>query len=173
MSSSSHRSMAPVSGLHNLSEFSLKQLVAWGDHLKVHQPQIDAQHEAIFKLALEIAHIWQDRGDLEELKALAERLSKILVAHFRYEEQLLTEIGYPELAVHKAEHQQMLDELQVILDRLHQSKSGTIAGEPGLAFQNYVLGLTVGHIFNSDMDYCLYARKAAKEHEQEQVWPAS
>jgi hemerythrin-like metal-binding protein len=105
-------SLAPASGLHNLSEFSLKQLVAWGDHLKVHQPQIDAQHEAIFNLALEIAHIWQDRGDLDELKALAEKLDKVLQAHFRYEEQLLAEIGYPELAAHKAEHQVMLHELE-------------------------------------------------------------
>jgi hemerythrin-like metal-binding protein len=145
-------SLAPASGLHNLSEFSLKQLVSWGDHLKVHQPQIDAQHEAIFNLALEIAHIWQDRGDLDELKALAEKLDKVLQAHFRYEEQLLAEIGYPELATHKAQHQQMLDELEAILERLHESKSGSIAGEPGLAFQNYVL--------NSDMDYC-HARKAA------------
>lgn len=163
--------LAPVSGLHNLSEFSLKQLISWGDHLKVHQPQIDAQHEAIFDLALEIAHIWQDRGDLGELRALAEKLNKVLKAHFRYEEQLLAEIGYPGLVAHQAEHQLMLEELQVILDRLHKSESGTIAGEPGLAFQNYVLGLTVGHIFNSDMDYCLYARKAASN--QEQVWPAS
>lgn len=170
MSSASSHSVAPMSGLHNLSEFSLKQLISWGDHLKVHQPQIDAQHEAIFNLALEIAHIWQDRGNLDELKVLAEKLDKVLHAHFRYEEQLLADIGYPELAAHKAEHQVMLDELQAILDRLHKSQSGTIAGEPGLAFQNYVLGLTVGHIFNSDMDYCLYARKAASD--KGQIWPS-
>lgn len=163
-------SLAPMSGLHNLSEFSLKQLVAWGDHLKVHQPQIDAQHQAIFDIALEIAHIWQDRGDLNELKALADKLEKVLQAHFRYEENLLAEIGYPDLAAHKAEHQVMLDELEVIQSRLHKSESGSIVGEPGLAFQNYVLGLTVGHIFNSDMDYCLYARKAAGN--QGQVWPS-
>jgi hypothetical protein len=63
-------SLAPASGLHNLSEFSLKQLVSWGDHLKVHQPQIDAQHEAIFNLALEIAHIWQDRGTIAQKRGL-------------------------------------------------------------------------------------------------------
>jgi hypothetical protein len=43
---------------HGLDEFSLRRLVAWGEHLKVEQPQIDAQHQAIFDIAMEVADIW-------------------------------------------------------------------------------------------------------------------
>jgi hypothetical protein len=43
---------------HGLDEFSLRRLVTWGEHLKVEQPQIDAQHQAIFDIAMEVADIW-------------------------------------------------------------------------------------------------------------------
>jgi hypothetical protein len=58
------------------SDLSLKQLVSWGDHLKVDQPQIDAQHQAIFDIALEMADLWHKHGDLGQVKALAEKLDK-------------------------------------------------------------------------------------------------
>ena len=45
-----------LSGLHGLTDFSLRQLIAWGDHLKVDQAQIDAQHEAIFNPCLSGCH---------------------------------------------------------------------------------------------------------------------
>jgi hypothetical protein len=89
----------PTSGLHMLTGFSLKRLVSWGDSLKVDQPQLDAQHQAIFEIALEIADLWHKRGDLDQLKAAADKLAKVLGAHFRFEEQELADLGYTRLAV--------------------------------------------------------------------------
>ncbi len=149
------------SGLHGLSRFSLKQLIGWGDHLKVDQPQIDAQHEAIFRIALEISEIWRSRGDHEKLKALTRKLQHLLEAHFRFEEQELAEIGYSKLAEHKAEHQVMLSELQVILDRMESGRESALEDTRFSVF-NYVLGVTVGHILHSDMDYCVASREATK-----------
>lgn len=160
-----------ASGLHGLSEFSLKRLVTWGDHLKVDQSQIDAQHEGIFTLALEIADVWHRHGDLKQLKTLTEKLHKVLEAHFRYEEQQLAAIGYPKLAAHQAEHKVMLDEMQVLRGRLDGMSEGTVQAEPGYLVLNYVLGVTVGHIFHSDMDYCVFARKVASD--EGQPWQGS
>lgn len=158
-----------MSGLHGLSDVSVKQLIAWGDHLKVDQPQIDAQHEAIFHLAVEILDIWHMHGNLEPLKALCEKLAKVLEAHFRYEEGQLAAIGYTSLAEHAAEHEVMLNELQVIRDRLGRMGRGTVQPEPGFLVVNYILGVTIGHICHSDMDYCVFARKAS--HEDGHAWP--
>jgi hypothetical protein len=47
MNPASRSPFGRMSGLHGLSDLSLKQIIAWGDHLKVDQSQIDAQHEAI------------------------------------------------------------------------------------------------------------------------------
>jgi len=150
-----------LSGPQGLNGHSLKQLVAWGDHLKVDQAQLDAQHEAIFKIAMEVADTWQNRGDLDRLKALTEKLAHVLGGHFRYEELQLAEAGYPKLGEHKAEHQVMLDELQIIRERLDRMKPGSSQMWPGFIVHNYVLGVTVGHICHSDMDYCAHARQVA------------
>jgi hemerythrin len=149
-----------MSGLHGLSDISLKRLIEWGDHLKVDQPQIDAQHQAIFDIAIEITDIWHKHGDLDQLKAVAEKLSKVLESHFRFEERQLADIGYAKLAEHRAEHKVMLDELQSIRDRLERMGHGTAHAEPGFLVLSYVLGVTIGHISNSDMEYCVSARNA-------------
>lgn len=161
MDLSSRSAFGRASGLHGMSQFSLRQLIGWGDHLKVDQPQIDAQHEAIFTLALEISEVWHKHGNLAQLRALTEKLHKVLEAHFRYEEQQLAAIGYPKLAEHRAEHQTMLDEMQVLRTRLDGLENGAIQSEPGYLVLNYILGVTVGHIFHSDMDYCVFARQAS------------
>jgi hemerythrin-like metal-binding protein len=160
-----------MSGLHGMTDSPLKQLIAWGDHLKVDQPQIDAQHEAIFNIAMEVAETWHKHGDVGRLKALTEKLANVLAGHFRYEEKLLSVVGYPNLDEHKAEHKVMLDELKLIRDRLDRMGSGTAQMAPGFIVRNYVLGVTVGHICHSDMDYCVYARQAAEG--KTGVWPAA
>lgn len=157
-----------MSGLHGTAHLPLKQLMSWGDHLSVDRPSIDAQHEGIFRIAMEVADAWRKRGNPAHLKALAERLFKALESHFRDEERLLEEIGYTKLAEHKAEHGVMLDELRVIRDRLDRMESGTAAMVPGFLVHNYILGITVGHICASDMDYCLFARAAAGPKEKVQ-----
>jgi hemerythrin len=165
-----------LSGLHGLTDFSLRQLIAWGDHLKVDQAQIDAQHEAIFNLATHIVDLWQKHADVGQVKAAAEKLAKVLDAHFRYEERELARIGYPKLAEHRAEHKVMLDELRLIRDRLDGMGQGTVQGEPGFLVLNFVLGVTIGHIFHSDMQYCVFARHASGNDADEEEglgWPVS
>jgi hemerythrin len=97
-------------------------------------------------------------------------------AHFRYEERELARIGYPKLAEHRAEHKVMLDELRLIRERLDGMGQGTVQGEPGFLVLNFVLGVTIGHIFHSDMQYCVFARHASgndAEEEEELGWPVS
>lgn len=164
----SHAIFSRTSGMQGMTG-SLDRLVAWGEHLSVEQPTIDAQHEGIFKVAMEIAETWQARGNLGRLKAFAEKLAHLVEAHFRYEERQLEEVGYPQLDEHRAEHKVIADELQVIRDRLDRMGDDTAKTMPGFLVHNFVLGVTVGHIGSSDMHYCAYARKAAAG--QSKVWP--
>ena len=160
-----------MSGLHGMTDSPLRQLIAWGDHLKIDQPQIDAQHEAIFRIAMEVENTWQAHGDTDRLKVLTEKLANVLGGHFRYEEEQLARVGYPLLDEHKGEHKVMLDELQLIRDRLDKMGHGTAQLAPGFMVRNYILGVTVGHICHSDMEYCVFARKAADGRKE--IWPAA
>jgi len=71
-----------MSGVQGLGRISLKRLITYGDHLKVNQPNIDSQHEAIFELAFEIEELWHNRGDLDQIKALAENSTRYLRVTF-------------------------------------------------------------------------------------------
>jgi hypothetical protein len=55
----------------------------------------------------------------------------------------------------------MLHELQVPRDRLERMKPGAAQMAPCWLLHNFILGVTVGHISYSDMEYCAYAAKAA------------
>lgn len=159
MDSSASGTRGPLSGAFGLSGFSLKQLISWGPQLNVDHPQIDAQHQGIFDIATEIAEIWHQRGDLVRLKTVAGKLAKVLDAHFRYEEQELADINYTKLEEHRAEHKMMLADLQRIRDRLDQMTGSEIRSEPGFMVLSFVLGVTVGHISHSDMDYRAFAHR--------------
>ena len=141
-----------------LARYSMGHLIQWGSELSVDDPHIDAQHQAIFALAMEVHDHWRRNAGLAELRTLVDKLFNVLQSHFSYEERLLKEMGYPQLEKHAAEHRGMLDELARIRQHLTNSRSRTPL-PPGFALFNFVLGLTVGHICNSDLDYCQYAAK--------------
>ncbi len=150
-----------MSGVHGLTNFSLKQLIAWDGRLAIGQSQIDAQHEGIFALAVKASDLWRKSGDVEQLKRMTAELHQSLEAHFSYEEGVLAGFGYPDLAEHRTEHQVMLEEMQLIRARVDQMDPESDNAEPGLLLMNYLLSATVGHILHSDMDYGVLARAAA------------
>jgi hemerythrin-like metal-binding protein len=140
------------SGPLGQSTINLRRLIAWGEHYKVDQPRLDAQHEEIFDIALEVSDIWQRRGDLQRLKDVTDKLAGVLAAHFEYEEQQFAGTAYAHCAEHCEEHRMMLAELQTIRGRLEAMGPGRVRSEPGFLVLSYVLGLTVGHLSHSDMD---------------------
>ncbi len=137
-----------------MMQYSLKNLVQWGEHLSVDHPGIDAQHEVIFNLVGEVHDLWRCNASLIELSAVVDKLADVLGNHFRYEERMLGETDYPKLPEHAGEHRMMLEELETIRQRL--SGDGKALPEPGWVLLNFMLGVTVGHILSSDIDYCEY-----------------
>ena len=106
--------------------------------------------------------MWRSNADLKDLRALVEKLGKVLEGHFRYEESVLAEAGYPKLEEHKAEHAVMLSELAVIRSRLAKKGDGPAYPESGWIVLNFMLGVTVGHIANSDLDYFVHVHGSEK-----------
>ena len=148
-----------ISAIQGLAFNSLKQLISWSNDFKVDQPQIDTQHESLFKLAVETSELARGPADKVKLITQFEEFGILLDEHLRYEEDVLVEIGYPMLKGHRTEHIALLSEFEFIRQRL-----ATWGGEP--AFQekafvvlNFMLGVTVGHILHSDVNYARYMLK--------------
>lgn len=142
-----------VSALQGLAFHSLKALVSWRDDFLVDEPSIDGQHEAIFRLALEACELSQQKADDGRLLAVFQRFAKLLEGHFRYEENMLVEQGYPGLDEHRDQHRAMLEELEFVRGRLATNGAEWAFQGKALAVVNFMLGVTVGHVLHSDMNF--------------------
>lgn len=148
-----------ISAIQGLAFNSLKQLISWNSDFKVDQPQIDCQHEGIFNLAVEVSELSRDQAGNDKLIAIFDDFGTILDEHFRYEEDMLVEIGYPMLKDHRVEHNAMLSELEFIRQRLSSRVGERTFQEKGLVVLSFMLGVTVGHILHSDVNYAQYMKR--------------
>lgn len=149
-----------LSGRVQLQHFAVGSLIQWGDHLSVDHPGIDAQHRVIFDLGAGIYDHWREGRGVDALRPTVDRLADLIEAHFAYEERLLAEIGYADLARHRAEHHSLLDDLAEIRERFARLTSGaeSPAGSllaPGWPVMRFFLEFSVGHVTSSDLAYRL------------------
>lgn len=139
---------------------SSEQLLASGGRSKAGPSRIEAEHQAIFAVAMEIAQCWKARGDIDRLRRLSEKLELVLAVHFRHEEQQLAAQGSPQLEEHKAGHKALLGELHVMRRRL-----GTLddsdEGGPGFMLHNFVMGVAATHCPHGDRVDCAIERQQA------------
>jgi len=145
-----------VYAAQGLAFCSLKNLIKWTDDFRVDQQNIDTQHERIFRLAVDACQLSRDAADIDRLRVAFDEFGVVLKAHFRYEEDKLAQISYPKLDEHRAEHAAMLSELDFIAQRLESKGVGWAFQGEALVVLNFMLGVTIGHILQSDADYARY-----------------
>jgi hemerythrin-like metal-binding protein len=138
-----------------LMQHALAREVHWDTRLSIGYPAIDVQDRVIFGLVAEIDELWRRGADVAQLRSLADRTSRVLEAHFRSEERMLAEVHYPDLPRHAAEHREMLEDLASIRAYL-AADGGRHSDHAALRLANFMLGVTMGHVTNTDGDYCKY-----------------
>lgn len=148
-----------VAALQGLAFHSLKPLLSWREDFQINEPSIDGQHEAIFEMALEATELAQERTDRDGLIELFERFGRALEGHFRYEEEMLQRIGYPDLEDHRAQHRAMLSEHAFVRQRLASDGVDWPFQDQALIVLNFMLGVTIGHILRGDVSYAQYLQQ--------------
>jgi hemerythrin-like metal-binding protein len=138
-----------------MMQHSLASRLQWGSHLSTGDPEIDAQDRNIFGLVEDIDKLWRRGAGIAEFQRVAARAWDVLGAHFHCEERMLAGIGYPGLAEHAAEHCEILRDLASIRTYLDGGDEVT-PEHAGLRLSNFILGVTAGHVVNTDSDYCRY-----------------
>lgn len=102
-------------------------LIAWRDEFRTGIPAVDHEHAELIRLINEThAQLLAGRADAgATAAALGEILARIS-AHFALEEQIMRAHGYDFFAVHKAEHERLLDEIREIMEA---QERGAFAGD--------------------------------------------
>lgn len=88
--------------------------IQWSPALAVGVPEIDAQHQELFRRAERLVTALRV-GDRGEAGPLIRYLSEYVVEHFAAEERYMHEIGYPGLEGHRAVHLAFREDLAAML----------------------------------------------------------
>lgn len=128
--------------------------IRWLPDYGVGIEEIDREHQGLFSIAEEFRlaiRAGAGEGDLENL------LSKLLAYteyHFAHEEKLMDRIGYPYLAEHRRQHQDLRSNVQAMQDRV-------VLGEPALALEamQFIVEWLRCHTTTSDRRIGSYMRK--------------
>ena len=127
----------------------------WKPQYSVQMPEIDSQHQRLFRLAGELhAAMQQGKGRLILEQCLA-RLVDYTKTHFAAEEQMLRRYGYPDVAAHKVKHDKLTAHVVELQNRFR-------AGENTLSItlMQFLKDWLEQHIAGSDQHYSAYIRKS-------------
>ena len=126
--------------------------ITWKDYYSVGDSSLDAQHKEIIKLINKLYAAMEEAAERRAAKQILDRLSRYTAGHFRYEEGVMREMGYPDRQAHAAEHEQMRQRTADLRPRL-----GLVTAREVLQL---LKGWWLGHIQGEDKKYTPYLRTA-------------
>lgn len=126
-----------------------QETLNWSASQECGHPRLDAEHRQLLVLTNRLLERAQEREQspapfLEALRALVEATRH----HFAYEEEVLSHLGYRDLADHHQAHQELLLEAERLLAA---ARSGELGGDQLLNF--VIQDLVVGHMSQCDRRY--------------------
>jgi hemerythrin len=83
----------------------LMPIAAWTDSYKVGHPQIDLQHQELFRIVNGLHDAIVDGKGREILGSTLLKLAACTVNHFKTEEAVMSSVQYPGLDAHKRKHE--------------------------------------------------------------------
>jgi diguanylate cyclase (GGDEF)-like protein/hemerythrin-like metal-binding protein len=109
---------------------------------------IDRQHHILIDKANELLLLATQNPSCAELTAAIETIFAHVAEHFRDEEDILEEIGFPGLAEHAVEHQRLLQQGRALADGC--AEAGAFSGE---IIRYIVHDLVMEHMLSDDIQY--------------------
>lgn len=116
-------------------------LFNWKSKYDIGDATVDAQHQHLFELANQIVKA----SSHDETTHLLMMFYKHVREHFRAEETLMKSNGFPDYLEHRDAHNQMLDKLISLSDRVQRRQGDSFD------IQNFVSDWILAHILSEDM----------------------
>jgi hemerythrin len=138
--------------------------ITWNDYYTVGDALLDAEHKQIIGIINELYDAMERGNDRKVLKRLLDHLARYGATHFRHEEQVMHQCGYPELPKHRTVHARLRCNTASLRDNLD-----LVAGRDLLRF---LKDWWLGHIQDEDKKYSPYVsadRPATVAEENEAI----
>ncbi len=133
-------------------------IVEWSEVFATGHPVIDHQHQSLFTLMNELDQLLEQGVSEEVLWVRLLRLQELTREHFRCEEQLMREQGFPELTAHRAEHTKILLNGERLME---QHRRGTL--RLGEVLPETLHGWAARHILEEDLKLATFMQQRARQ----------
>ena len=124
--------------------------ITWREELSIGVEQIDSQHKELlarFDMLLNACKLGKGK---EELSHLLGFLDEYVVTHFRDEEVLQRQCGYPDYEAHRAEHAAFVARIKDLKNRM--ANDGEISIEHILDTNKLLMDWLLRHISKRDRE---------------------
>lgn len=128
--------------------------IEWDSNWNSGNAHIDTQHKNLLSLAVEINDLMYSNGSNKDLANLINTLINQTQIHFADEEQLLKEVGYPDLNKHKATHLSLIDRALKLKDDYEQKKV-----KASFIISFLIDDVLMNHMLIEDIKFFSYFRK--------------
>ena len=119
--------------------------IVWDEVLSVGVDEIDEDHRKLVEIFNILNHAVQEGESPEYLAAVLEELINCTVWHFSHEERLMLKHGYEDLKEHREEHQQLIQSVKELQEKILGSGKGV--AEEDIEFLE---GWLTEHILTAD-----------------------
>jgi len=120
----------------------------WNDKLLTGVKECDEQHKKLVNLINELYEAMKQGKGKEIIDKILNELASYADYHFSTEEKLMTKYGYPELSIHKKEHESFKKKVKEFVERKAK-------GEVTLSVEimNFLKDWLFHHIMETDKKY--------------------
>lgn len=144
--------------LFPVPEARVLPLFHWDEVYSVDHPAIDAQHQRLFIICNSLIRSIAFGEDVRGAENAFLQLRGYVKNHFRFEESLMKQGGYPDLLAHKARHEKICVDLKQYRNQFnaaHEVDKAKIARDMAAYFSNWLRE----HIKVIDRQYMPYVSK--------------
>jgi len=127
--------------------------IDWSDEYKLGLPAIDAEHQDLLAICNEFLEFAQADCAPSLLATVLDRMVMRTRAHFVAEERMLDRHGYPDLVVHKAEHDRLLAQADTLRRRFAAENQQDGLRQLTLETAEFLQSWLLDHIRTNDRPY--------------------
>ena len=120
----------------------------WTPEMSVDIPEIDAQHQSLFAIINELRDKENEGAAPETILAIIGRLVDYSNDHFKDEENLLMDCGYPRLGQHSSAHLGYIKKMDFFIQDFSENRQGLT-----VEILEFLTQWWMEHITHVDMDY--------------------
>lgn len=122
--------------------------INWSDKLSVGVQQMDMQHKRLVELINELYEAMNSGKGNDVLEGVLNGLITYTKTHFKAEEQLMQQYGYPNFPGHKKLHDELTSQVVELNEKI---KSGQVV--TAVSVGNFLKDWLQNHIMIEDMKY--------------------